>query len=291
MSAIEHEIASQPTVWAEAAATAVSQEASLPEHGSRLLVIGCGTSLYMAQAFAHSRESAGLGETDAYPASELPVGRRYDSVLAISRSGTTTEVLEALTALEEFPRTLLTAVADSPLAAAATRTIALPFADERSVVQTRFATAALVLLRRHLGWSPDVSIEAAKGVIAAPPPDDPDRFDRVCFLGHGWTVGLAHEAALKMREAALAWSESYPAREYRHGPISLADPHTAVWLFGPPDPALVADVARTGATVVHEPSDPLALLVAAQRTAVAVATARGLDPDAPRNLTRSVVLS
>ena len=119
---------------------------------------------------------------------------------------------------------------------------------------------------------------------------DPDRFDRVCFLGHGWTVGLAHEAALKMREAALAWSESYPAREYRHGPIAIASPNTVVWSLDPLDPALAQEVQATGATLVCEPLDSLAALVLAQRTAVALAQARGLDPDRPRNLARSVVL-
>jgi fructoselysine-6-P-deglycase FrlB-like protein len=42
--------------------------------------------------------------------------------------------------------------------------------------------------------------------------------------------------------------------------------------------------------VVESGLDPLAQLVQAQRAAVALATARGLDPDHPRNLTRSVVL-
>jgi glucosamine 6-phosphate synthetase-like amidotransferase/phosphosugar isomerase protein len=43
--------------------------------------------------------------------------------------------------------------------------------------------------------------------------------------------------------------------------------------------------------VVESELDPLAQLVQAQRAAVALAKARGLDPDRPRNLTRSVVLS
>jgi fructoselysine-6-P-deglycase FrlB-like protein len=54
---------------------------------------------------------------------------------------------------------------------------------------------------------------------------------------------------------------------------------------------LLADVRETGATVVANRHHPLANLVLAQRTAVALARVRSLDPDRPRNLTRSVVLS
>jgi fructoselysine-6-P-deglycase FrlB-like protein len=110
------------------------------------------------------------------------------------------------------------------------------------------------------------------------------------FLGHGWTVGLAHEGALKMREAAQAHTESYPAMEYRHGPLSLAGPHTLVWILGTPDPTVADDVATTGARVRTSGFDPMAELVLIQRSAVALAEAHGLDPDRPPHLSRSVML-
>ena len=103
MNAIEHEIATQPAVWRRATDLAPRVAKQLPPAGARLAVIGCGTSLYMAQAYAVAREAAGTGETDAFPASEFPSSRSYDALLAISRSGTTTEVVRALATL---PRTL-----------------------------------------------------------------------------------------------------------------------------------------------------------------------------------------
>ena len=110
------------------------------------------------------------------------------------------------------------------------------------------------------------------------------------FLGQGWTVGLANEAALKLREAASAWTEAYPAMEYRHGPISATGPGTLVWAIGAVDPGVLADAADTGAIIVNEGSDPMAELVLIQRMAVELAEAQGLDPDHPKHLTRSVVL-
>ena len=68
----------------------------LPRSGDRVAAVGCGTSLFVSQAYAGLREPAGEGETDAFAASEAPGGRIYDVVLAISRSGTTTEVTRLL---------------------------------------------------------------------------------------------------------------------------------------------------------------------------------------------------
>jgi fructoselysine-6-P-deglycase FrlB-like protein len=282
------EIVSQPETWERVASVAPR---GLPAAGESVAVIGCGTSFFCAQAYAALREEAGHGRTDAHVASEYGHRRAVDHVLAISRSGTTTEVVRALAALPADVATgAISAVSDSPVARAAGDATILDFADEESVVQTRFATSTLALLRRHVGNDLTQAIADARDAVKRDMPEDPSRFERFVFLGRGWTVGLANEAALKMREAALTWSESYPALEYRHGPISLADERTLVWFLGPPDAALVHDVASLGATVVSAGLDPMAELILVQRSAVALAHARGLDPDRPRNLTRSVVL-
>jgi fructoselysine-6-P-deglycase FrlB-like protein len=292
VSEIAEEIASQPAVWARAADLAVTSASDLPLPGRRVLAIGCGTSWFVAQAYAALREASVAGETDASTASELPTRRSYGRVVAISRSGTTTEVTDALRALRDrgLETVAITAVPGSPVTELAGAAVVLDFADERSVVQTRFATGALALLRAHLGE--DLSAVLADGAtaVAGRLPVDPTAFDHFVFLGHGWSVGLAHEAALKFREAAQARAESYPAMEYRHGPVSLAGPGSLVWILDTPDPSVADDVASTGATVRVGQLDPMAELVYIQRMAVALAGARGLDPDHPRHLTRSVVL-
>ena len=295
MSAIEHEIADQPAAWRKAAGLAASLADALPRPGSRLAILGCGTSYHIGRSVAAAREAAGLGESDAFAASEMPVRRAYDSVLAISRSGTTTEVILALRALREersrAPVIAVTAVDGSPLAESADHALVLDFADERSVVQTKFATTALALLRASFGHDIDAAARDGEVALAAPLPADPGAIRHHVFLGMGWTVGLAEESALKVREAGGAWSEAYPAPEFRHGPIAAAGPATAVWTLGPMEPRLLDDVRRTGATVVEGRLDPMADLVLVQRMAVALALAGGLDPDRPRFLSRSVILS
>ncbi len=93
-----------------------------------------------------------------------------------------------------------------------------------------------------------------------------------------------------MRECAQAWTEAYPLYEYRHGPISVAAPGRVIWPLTPLDESVEEELRATGATLVAAAEEPLAGLLLAQRTAAALAHARGLDPDHPTNLTRSVVL-
>jgi fructoselysine-6-P-deglycase FrlB-like protein len=287
MTFVEDEIASQPDCWAAALELAASP--LLPAAGERVAVVGCGTSWFVAQCYATLREAAGLGETDAFAASEAPADRSYDRLVAISRSGTTTEVLELLDRVNG-PSLAITADPGTPVVELADETISLPFADERSVVQTRFATSTLALLRAHLGEDLTAAIADARTTVGADLPEGALDRGQFTFLGRHWTVGLANEAALKMREASLSWSESYPAMEYRHGPISIADKHSLVWMLGAAPDGLRDEVTATGATWVESNCDPMAELIRAQRLAVAVGRGRDLDPDNPRNLTRSVIL-
>ncbi|MEU5042639.1 SIS domain-containing protein [Streptomyces griseorubiginosus] len=292
MTHVEDELISQPDCWERAEAEAARCSGALPAPGERVAIVGCGTSYFMAQAAAVLRESAGQGETDAFAASEFPVGRSYDRVVALTRSGTTTEVLDLLGKVKGRTRTTaLTADPATPVMTAADEVVVLDFADERSVVQTRFATTALTLLRAHLGLHTDAVVADARTALATPLPEGLVECAQFTFLGRGWTVGLASEAGLKMREAALAWTEAYPAMEYRHGPISVTTRGTATWMFGEAPEGLAEQVGETGGLWIPGTLDPLAELVRVQRLAVAVAAARGLDPDRPRHLTRSVILA
>jgi fructoselysine-6-P-deglycase FrlB-like protein len=284
------ELASQPETWAQAASLS-AEKALLPASGARIAVVGCGTSWFIAQSYAWLRESGGHGQTDAFAASEAFVDRGYDAVVALTRSGTTSEVLQLVEHLRGRVRTIgVIGDTTSPLVDLVDDAVTLPFADERSVVQTRFATTALALFRSSLGEDLDAAVADAQRAIAEELDPDLVGAEQYSFLGRGWAVGLAHEAALKMREASQSWTESYPSMEYRHGPISIAAPGRVTWHFGEAPAGLGDEVAATGARFEAGRLDPMAELVRAQRVALERARARGLDPDSPRNLTRSVIL-
>ncbi|WP_157252465.1 SIS domain-containing protein [Nonomuraea typhae] len=285
----EAEIASQPDCWRRAVENVPVD--ALPRPGERVAVVGCGTSWFIAMAYATLRERAGLGETDAFAASEAPTGRRYDRVLALTRSGTTTEVLELLGKVHDIRTTAITADPDTPVMSAADQVIVLDYADEKSVVQTRFATTQLAMLRASLGEDLTRAIADAEQAVATPLSEQLVEAEQFSFLGAGWSVGLAQEAALKMREASRSWTEAYPAMEYRHGPISIAGPGRVTWMLGTAPEGLREQVEATGGAFVESALDPMAELIRAQRVAVARAFARGLNPDEPLHLTRSVILS
>ncbi len=292
---LESELSTQPDDWRGAPQTAREHAALLPAHGERAAVLGCGTSLFMAQAFAARREAAGFGTTDAWPASEHRLERGYDRVVAISRSGTTTEILDVLERYRgKVPVTVLTATEGSPVVDLA-EAVVLPELDEESVVQTRFATGVLAVLRSHLGEDLTRAADQAEAVLtddesALGPAATAATADQITFVGRGWTNGLANEAGLKLRESAQLWTESYPMMEYRHGPRSISAPGRVVWAFGEPVPGLAGDVAETGAHFETSDLDPMADLVRVHRLCVVRARAAGLDADHPRNLTRSIIL-
>jgi glutamine---fructose-6-phosphate transaminase (isomerizing) len=286
------EIESQPQCWRTAQEQGIGGPPGLPEHGERVLALGCGTSYYLAAAYAWLREQAGHGSTDALIASEVPARlRSYDRVVAISRSGTTAAVLQALATLPGGqPVTAILGTLDTPIAALATEIIDLSYADEQSVVQTRFPTTSLTLLRTHLG-TPRETItklaDRAESLVREPVREPAPR--QLVVLATGWAAALAQEAALKCREAAGMWAEAYATGEYQHGPISVAGPGTLVWAMSPCGDALRAAIEETGASVHEDDDDPQVSLVALQRHAVAWARAAGRDPDRPVHLTRSIV--
>src|SRR6478752_2884626 len=264
---LAQEIATQPDDWERVVTRLDDVARHLPRPGERVATIGCGTSWFMGQAYAGRREALGQGPTDAYAASEHQLARGYDRVVLISRSGTTTEVMAVVEELRASgtPHVSIVATAGTPVAERSDATVLLDDVDEQ-------ARAVL---------AEDAS--AAYGHLALA--------EQVTFLGRGWSNGIANEAALKLRESAQFWSESYPAMEYRHGPISIAAPGRAVWAFGEVPEGLPEQVRATGAHFEHRDIDPLADLVRLHRLCLGKADAAGLDPDAPRNLTRSIVLT
>ena len=185
---VSTEIADQPSAWSRAAQLGPTEDVShaLPERGQRVAIIGCGTSFFMAQSFADLRERSGHGETDAFAASEFPTHRSYDALVALTRSGTTTEVLRLLGTLRNGtgPRTVaITADPNTPVVELADHRVVLGFADEKSIVQTRFATTSLALWRAWLGEDLTAVIEQGRSALTDPLPPRTLEAAQFTFLG------------------------------------------------------------------------------------------------------------
>ncbi|MFZ1995084.1 MAG: sugar isomerase [Solirubrobacteraceae bacterium] len=292
MTYFSTELASQPSMWRQARSLASELRSLLPADGARVGILGCGTSLYVAQAVAEYRERQAAGETDAFPASEMPRERPWSGAIAISRSGTTTEIIDAVRALPSGTSVLgITGSEGSPLAEEVGSELNLAFADEKSVVQTRFATTVLSLLLGAYGWDVEASADQAESYLEETLPDWAGSIEQFVFLGRGVGAALANEAALKFREILCTWSESYPTMEYRHGPISAIGERSLVWILDDEETSIDDQIRATGARLIRGEGDPLAELVRIHHFADGLAELRGINPDEPPHLTRSVVLT
>lgn len=287
------ELMSQPEMWARALDLPAEQSSLLPRSGEKVLVVGCGTSYYIGDAYAYLRNDAGLGRTRAAIPSELTWVDDDEHLVVISRSGTTADVVEIVERYGDTHRiTAILGDVETPLGRlCADRTVRLGFADEQSIVQTRFATTVLTALRASIDAASDSVVDDARAALELNLPADPEALRQVVFLGHRWSVGLAQEAALKIRESAGFWTEAYPVWEYQHGPISCAGPGSLVWFLGEAPDAVADDVAATGATVYVNGLDPQANLPLVHRLAVALAAVKGRNPDTPPFLNRSVLVT
>ncbi len=241
--------------------------------------------------------------------------------LAISQSGRSPDLLAAVDAAKRGGATCVALVndADSPLAAAADHLLPLHAGTERSVAATKSFIASLaVLVALVAEWAADPAL--AKSLAGAPdalgeawqadwsPLVEALTGARGLYVvGRGLGLGVAQEAALKLKEVAGLHAEAFSAAELRHGPLALVGPDFPLLFFRQSDETedsvdgLVRDVSACGAPVFvtgEAPSGAVALPAAGgdpaiepmrriqsfYRAAVALSLARGLDPDRPPHL-------
>lgn len=250
------EITSQPEAWSATVASFANLEPKLQAawwgelRPAQIVVTGCGSTYYLAQTAARLLQAATARPVQAVPASEL-VFHVDDIVpdppnallLAVSRSGTTTETLEAVRRFKSRRGGAVWAVTcypDSALAQRADLVFPTDAAQEESVAQTRSFTSMLVMcqtiaaaLSRTLWNDMGVLADHARFLLRDTQPlmaqlaaDWP--YERVYFLASGAQYGIASEAMLKMTEMSLTPSQAFHFMEFRHGPMSMAGPETLI---------------------------------------------------------------
>jgi glutamine---fructose-6-phosphate transaminase (isomerizing) len=139
------------------------------------------------------------------------------------------------------------------------------------------------------------------------------RAERFLVIGRGFNYATAFEIALKIKETSYVLAEPYSSADLRHGPAALVDAGLSVVVVAPSgkvagDVAALLDLfEERGARVIaisnlepvlsraHAPLpipdvpewlSPMIAVVPGQLFALALATARGLDPDRPRGLSK-----
>lgn len=297
-----------------------------------VIVIGCGSTYYLALTAATLLQEATGEIARAVPASELlfnPMavyGHGRPLLIAISRSGTTSETVQAVREFKDRYQgdvIVISCYDDKPLNTFATLNLTARAGQEVGIAQTRSFSSMLIIaegIARVLGeptyhasaftaathqW-----VEAAHDLAATYA--NPGRFERVFYLGSGARYGLACEAMLKMKEMSLTSAEAFHTMEFRHGPKSMVDDKTLiVGLLDErhveSETAVIREMQALGGTTVTlatseaisadiilpryaERPSLVHMLPFLQWLAYLRAVNKGLNPDTPRNLDQVVIL-
>ena len=250
------EIYSQPAAWTAALQVLQDKSAELGElakHGyTQVVFTGCGSTYYLSLAGAALLEGLAGVPSRGLPASEIwlnpqlyfHAGERA-LLVAVSRSGETTETLRACAAfrLGGYGDILtLSCYPERALASAGKVNVVLPSGQEESVAQTRaFSTLYLGTLYLAALWAKRSDVIQALPELAGACSQMLGTYaemvaqlgsdlelERFYFLGSAYRYGLACEVSLKMKEMTLSHSEPFHFMEFRHGPMSMVNPHTLV---------------------------------------------------------------
>ncbi|MBR6740900.1 MAG: SIS domain-containing protein [Clostridia bacterium] len=239
--------------------------------------LGSGSSYSVAKSCEAIYRDMNCGAAASYASGDVMLNaERYAEALdngvivAITRSGSTSEVLNAIAEVKKRATVrviAITCVEDSPIKDIADLTLELPWAFDESVCQTRtvsnmYLAGAMiavgiagksVVLRRIEESVAKLeaysnSIEATFLSLAK------ERWDSAVVLADGEMAGIAEEGALAFKEICQVPSNSYGLLDCRHGPMVVMGKGTLIIACavkdGEYERKLIADLTAKHATVV-----------------------------------------
>jgi glucosamine--fructose-6-phosphate aminotransferase (isomerizing) len=244
----EAEIREQPALWMRLAASDAASRLARALEGDVVLV-GSGSSLFVAQLGALALRRRRIN-AQALAATEARLDRnayRNRTVVAISQSGRSSDVLQAIDELAPERLIALTNTADSPLGVRADVTIDVGAGVERAVPASKSVSASALLLL----WAASLVAgdEHRDAAVLERTARDVDawlrggsetlghfgraaeriaRRNSVVVLGSDYGLPIASEVALKFKEACYLHAEGFAAGEFRHGSVAMVDGSSAV---------------------------------------------------------------
>lgn len=193
-------------------------------------------------------------------------------LIAPSRSGSTSEVIKSVKKAKkdfDIPVLSISANEDSDLSRLADFNLALPWAFDESVCQTRTVTNLyltqlfiIAILSEKENLIKDIEIAVSNGEDYIAEYKDTleqigkdDSWDKVIVLGDSELEGIADEAAIAFKEIPRIPSNYYHILDVRHGPMVLVDNKTLVILACSPfdesyQQDLIRELQEKGAQVV-----------------------------------------
>jgi glucosamine--fructose-6-phosphate aminotransferase (isomerizing) len=333
-----HEIITQTEAWKQALQVVSEEKLALQELFNRKfdesIFTGCGSTYYFsASAASYFQELSGR-RAIGVPAGELLLypNNTYRSdaksiLIAISRSGESTETVEAVNQFQEDGRGAVITITNNDQSSFASRGVlnfTIPAGKEKSIAQTRAFTSLYVCstaipllaykkeaLFDKFSEVPDAGVKLIEEYESlARNIGENQLFDRFYFLGGGVRYGLACEANLKMKEMSLTHSEPFHFLEFRHGPKSMVNDSTMMIGFvstirKQSEMKVLSEMQSLGARTLaiaqgqadvqlpdNLPNEILSVLYLPimQLMAYYRSIGKGLNPDHPNNLDKVVEL-
>ena len=272
-------------------------------------ICGCGTSYHAALILSKVFEKELQIRTIAHVSSELNQTTLLNEealAIVISQSGETADTLACMDILQnqKIPIIALCNITTSTIAKRSNITFPLLCGPEIAVASTKVFCAAILVgcliikdypskIYNEFIQNTRKTLQSARKILHFPNTND---FSKIFIIGKGIAHALALESALKIKEVSYIHCEGYPANELKHGPLSMVDTTTLAITIGDNASNAAAEIQARGGTVVNLPIDnknPLNFIeqiIPVQIFALDLAQTKGINPDKPRNLAKSVTV-
>ena len=327
-----NEIKTQTQAWVQALDLISASDLPNANTYDQVIFTGCGSTYYLSIAAAALYQGLTGRAARAVPGGELllnsstVVTNQKLLLVAISRSGTTTETVKATEKFrtEKLGDVFVISNYDEKLSQLADTSIVISKGQEESVAQTRsFASMYVAVtgfvarmagrddLLESMASLPEIGERIIRDFEpAARQMGENLSYDRFYFLGSGIRYGLACEVNLKMKEMTLTHSEPFHFLEFRHGPMSMVNEKAiVVGLVSDAnfrhEIAVLNEMQTLGGEIValgesnvniafksgvHESVRAVLYLPVLQLMAFYRSLAKDLNPDRPTNLSAVVKL-
>jgi glucosamine--fructose-6-phosphate aminotransferase (isomerizing) len=295
-------------------------------NAERVIVVGAGTSYHAGLYFSLLLNRIGIYSIPLIASEYYNIkGKKGDFVIAISQSGETIDVLQAIRKLKgEGGRIAsITNVIESAIARESEYKIYMRAGPEIGVAATKTFTAQLVsllviysvLTKENLKKFEKADEEVYNALslesYAKKIGKELSKARNIYYLGRGLNLPLAMEGALKVKEVAYVHAEAYPAGESKHGPIALVEKGFPVVFINDGEmPELLKNnimemkargaktyiistnkrVGEGNEVYIESMIPPLSIAPIIQLIAYYASIAKGINPDKPRNLAKTVTV-
>ena len=304
------------------------------KQAKNLYITGSGTSYNAAEIAKYLMSKFAKIKINTLISSELPFSPNEiepnSTLIAISQSGESADVLEAVKIAKESNAEILSVVnlLNSSLSQQSSLAIGLNCGPEIGVAATKSFTSQLAILYKITDQlcngciNPDwkkvsnvISQILSNNLKIKELAKNLKEITDIYVLGRGIHLPIAKEAALKLKELSYIHAEGIPGGELKHGPLALMDSNVYVIIINPSDSTYndtlnsANEIKARGAKIigisdrkndvydhwieipsVDEALYPLIEIVPIQLLAYYSALEKKTDPDYPRNLAKSVTV-